>query len=107
MDENIVKLNEKMKELLALAKKKQNVLDQSEIVAALSDVEFDADKIDLIYKYLENNGIDIIYPVVEEDIDLDDADLSEADFDIENLDLSIPEGVSFTCKKGMALTSFI
>ena len=26
MDENIVKLNEKMKELLALAKKKQNVL---------------------------------------------------------------------------------
>ena len=47
MDENIVKLNEKMKELLALAKKKQNVLEQSEIVAVLSDVDFDADKIDV------------------------------------------------------------
>ncbi len=94
MDENIVKLNEKMKELLALAKKKQNVLEQSEIVSRLADVDFDADKVDHIYKYLENNGIDIIYPVVEEDIDLDDADLSEADFDLENLDLSIPEGVS-------------
>ena len=94
MDENIVKLNEKMKELLALAKKKQNVLEQSEIVAALSDVDFEPDKVDHIYKYLENNGIDIIYPVVEEDIDLDDADLSETDFDIDNLDLSIPEGIS-------------
>ena len=41
MDENIVKLNEKMKELLAIAKKKQNVLEQSEIVAVLSDVGAD------------------------------------------------------------------
>jgi len=94
MDENIVKLNEKMKLLLATARKKQNVLEQSEIVAALSDVDFDADKVDHIYKYLENNGIDIIYPVAENDIDLDDADLSETDFDLDNLDLSIPEGVS-------------
>ncbi len=94
MDENIVKLNEKMKQLLATARKKQNVLEQSEIVAALSDVDFDADKVDHIYKYLENNGVDIIYPVVESDIDLDDADLSETDFDLENLDLSIPEGIS-------------
>ena len=94
MDENIVKLNEKMKELLAIAKKKQNVLEQNEIVAALSDVDFDADKVDHIYKYLENNGVDIVYPVVETDIDLDDADLSETDFDLENLDLSIPEGIA-------------
>ena len=94
MDENIVKLNEKMKQLLAMAKKKQNVLEQSEIVAALSDVDFDADKVDHIYKYLENNGVDIVYPVVESDIDLDEADLSETDFDLENLDLSIPEGIS-------------
>ena len=94
MDENIVKLNEKMKELLAAAKKKQNVLEQSEIVAALSDVDFDADKVDHIYKYLENNGVDIVYPVVEPDIDLDDADLSETDFDLDNLDLSIPEGIA-------------
>ena len=94
MDENIVKLNEKMKELLAMAKKKQNVLEQSEIVAALSDVDFDADKVDHIYKYLENNGVDIVYPVVEPDIDLDDADLSETDFDLDNLDLSIPEGIA-------------
>ena len=94
MDENIVKLNEKMKELLAAARKKQNVLEQSEIVAALSDVDFDADKVDHIYKYLENNGVDIVYPVVEPDIDLDDADLSETDFDLDNLDLSIPEGIA-------------
>ena len=94
MDENIVKLNEKMKSLLALAKKKQNVLEQSEIMSVLSDIDIDADKIDHIYKYLENNGVDIVYPVVEPDIDLDDADLSETDFDLENLDLSIPEGIS-------------
>jgi len=94
MDENITKFNEKLKELLALAKKKQNVLEQNEITALLSDVELDADKIDLVYKYLENNGVDIVYPVVESEMDLDDADLSETDFDIDNLDLSIPEGIS-------------
>ncbi len=94
MDENIIKLNEKMKELLALAKKKQNVLEQNEIVALLSDVDIDPDKIDKVYKYLETHGVDIIYPVTESDIDLDDADLSETDFDLENLDLSIPEGIA-------------
>ena len=46
MDENVAKFSEKMKELLALAKKKKNVLEYQEISDFFSDMELDAEQMD-------------------------------------------------------------
>ena len=92
MDENMLKFDEKLKELLAAAKKKKNTLDYQEIIDAFADIDLDPDKMDKIFDYLEASNIDIIRTTDddEEPLLLDDDD----DIDIEKIDLSIPEGVS-------------
>ena len=51
MDENMEKFSEKLKDLLALAKKKKNVLEYQEITDMFSDMDLDADKMDKIFEY--------------------------------------------------------
>ena len=99
MDDKILRFNQKLKDLLAYAKKKNNILEQKEVISFFSDVEFDADKTDSIYEFLEKSGIEIVYPVTEQpdsdldlDLDLDDVTLDD-DIDLDKIDLSVPEGV--------------
>lgn len=103
MDEKILIFNQKLNELLAYAKKKNNILEQQEVISFFSDVEFDADKTDSIYEFLEKSGIEIVYPVTEQDdmdldldLSLDDDNVSDDDMDIDldKIDLSVPEGVA-------------
>ncbi|HBH93755.1 RNA polymerase sigma factor RpoD [[Bacteroides] pectinophilus] len=87
------RFEEKCKALLALAKKKKNMLDYQEIIDSFTDAEFDADKVEKVFDFLEANNVDVkISDDVEEeeDIILDPED----DIDIEKIDLSVPEGVS-------------
>ena len=92
------KFKAKLKELLALAKKKKNVLEYDEISDQLSDLNLNEDQLDSILEVLEKSGIDVLrmsedvddIPVDDEDIDLDD----EEEVDMENIDLSVPDGVS-------------
>ena len=44
MEENVAKFGERLKELLAMAKKKKNVLEYQEISDFFADMELDADK---------------------------------------------------------------
>ena len=60
MDENVAKFSEKMKELLALAKKKKNVLEYQEISDFFSDMELDAEQFDKILEFLEHNNVDVL-----------------------------------------------
>lgn len=101
MDEKILIFNQKLNELLAYAKKKNNILEQQEVISFFSDVEFDADKTDSIYEFLEKSGIEIVYPVTEQedldlDLNLDDDNVSDEDMDVDldKIDLSVPEGVA-------------
>ena len=103
MDDKILIFNQKLNELLAYAKKKNNILEQQEVISFFSDVEFDADKTDSIYEFLEKSGIEIVYPVTEQDdmdldldLSLDDDNVSDDDMDIDldKIDLSVPEGVA-------------
>ena len=94
MDENMLKFDEKLKELLASAKKKKNTLDYQEIMDAFADIDLDPDKMDKIFDFLEASNIDIIRTT---DDDMDDEHIIldvYDDIDIEKIDLSIPEGVS-------------
>ena len=99
MEENANKFMEKMKGLLAFARKKKNVLEYQEINDFLKDMELEAGQIEKIYEFLEANGVDILREenftdsddgMLEPDILLDDDEME----DYANIDLSIPEGVS-------------
>ncbi len=97
MDENTkVKFDEKIKELLNLAKKKKNVLDYSEVSEFFHDLPIEEEQFDKVLEILEANGVVCNMEIpVEGDLDDDDVNLSEEDeVDMENIDLSVPDGVS-------------
>ena len=94
MDENTqAKFDEKLKELLNIAKKKKNVIDAAEVNDFFSDMQLEEEQFDKILETLEVNGIVQISP--EEDIPDDEVTLTEEDeVDVENIDLSVPDGIS-------------
>ena len=95
MDENVqAKLDEKVKSLLAVAKKKKNVLEYQEIADYFTDMALGEEQIEKVVEYLEQGGVDVLR-ITEEDVDDEEIILTDEDeVDMENLDLSIPEGVS-------------
>ena len=97
MDENMNKFLERLKELVPYAKKKNNNLGYDEINDFFGDIELNDEQIDQIYDYLEANGVSIQKGEnAKEDLP-DDDELMLEDTETENLediDLSVPEGVS-------------
>ena len=89
------KFQEKLKELLSLAKKKKNMLEYQEISDFFADMQLDSDKFEKILDFLEANNIDVLRIT---DDDADDDSLLEVDDDdeieVEKIDLSVPDGVS-------------
>ena len=89
------KFQEKLKELLSLAKKKKNMLEYQEISDFFADMQLDSDKFEKILDFLEANNIDDLRIT---DDDADDDILLEVDDDdeieVEKIDLSVPDGVS-------------
>ena len=66
---------QRMKELLALAKKKKNVLEYKEILDFFSDVDLQPEQLDKVEEFLESQGIDILGAIELEDDDDEDKDL--------------------------------
>ncbi len=93
MEENVAKFSEKLKELLAMAKKKKNVLEYQEISDFFSDMELDAEQFDKILDFLEQNNIDVLR-ITDDDDDSNIILSDEDDVDVEQIDLSVPDGVS-------------
>ena len=86
---------EKLKALLDLAKKKKNVLEYQEINDFFQGITLTADQMDLIFEYLENNGVDVLrLPEDDALLEADDIPIEDEEVDMENIDLSVPEGVS-------------
>lgn len=97
MDENMqAKFDERVKELLNLAKKKKNVLDYSEVIDFFNDMSLEEEQFDKITDILDANGVVCNMEIpVENDLDDEDMNLTEEEeVDMENIDLSVPDGVS-------------
>ena len=96
MDENTrAKYEEKIKTLLAMAKKKKNVLEYQEISDHFADLHLEEEQMDEILDALEKSGIDVLRITDDDDISDEELLLSDEDeVDMENLDLSIPDGIS-------------
>ncbi|MBQ7587953.1 MAG: RNA polymerase sigma factor RpoD [Lachnospiraceae bacterium] len=91
------KIQEKLKTLLAKAKKKKNVLESQEIALFFADMDIQDDQMDRITDYLEQNGVDILKITGDDDEPEPDEEIllsEEEDVDVENIDLSVPDGVS-------------
>ncbi|MBR5468752.1 MAG: RNA polymerase sigma factor RpoD, partial [Firmicutes bacterium] len=80
-DENTLLI--RLKEIVAIGKRKKGVLEYKEIMDHFADMDLEPDKIDKIYEYLESQGIDILgsMDMVEEEAEKD-------------LDLTLPEGIN-------------
>ena len=87
---------QKINELLAYARKKKNVLEYTEISDHLSPLRLNEDQLDKALETLEHAGIDVLR--ISDDVDdmPDDEMLmaEEEENDVENLDISIPDGIS-------------
>ena len=96
MDENVqAKFEERLRELLAVAKKKKNVLEYQEINDFFQGIALEEDQFDKILETLEQNNVDILRISDDDDVDDEEIILSEEDeVDVENIDLSIPDGIS-------------
>ena len=89
------KYEEKIKTLLAMAKKKKNVLEYQEISDHFADLHLEEEQMDEILDALEKSGIDVLRITDDDDIPDEELLLSDEDeVDMENLDLSIPDGIS-------------
>ncbi|MCR4922457.1 MAG: RNA polymerase sigma factor RpoD [Lachnospiraceae bacterium] len=101
MDENAQnQFEEKLGELVKLGKKKKNVVENLDIQEVFGDTELSEDNYERIYEVLEQNAIDLLQVTTEDvmltdDEDDDDIILTDEDeIDVENIDLSVPDGIS-------------
>ena len=96
MEEKKDTFEEKLTQLLELAKTKKNVLDNKEILNYFHGEILSPEQLDQIYDFLENHHVDVLRMDDDEDMEpelFEDGE-EEEPIDVDNLDLSIPDGVS-------------
>lgn len=85
-----------MKKIIEIAEKKENVIKHEELKKIIGGHKLDKDTEEKMLEELENKGIDVfeledsLSDISEEDIVLSDED----EIDVENIDLSIPDGIA-------------
>ncbi|MCC6093704.1 MAG: RNA polymerase sigma factor RpoD [Eubacterium sp.] len=101
MEADNKKLLEKTKSLIEVAHKKKNALEYSEIVEYYKDMKLNDKQIKMVVAYLEDHDIDVLRIQSEDEEPNDDMLLlteegeeDNDDSDVENIDLTVPEGVS-------------
>ncbi len=100
MEFDMAKFEEKKKGLLELGKKKKNILEYQEISDYFQDFPLSQEQMEAVLDYLEQMNIDVLRMNAMDEPEAllmndEDAVIEEEDeLDVENIDLSVPEGVS-------------
>lgn len=100
MEGTMAQYSEKLAALLAIAKKKKNVLEIQEIKDFFKVLQLDPEQMEKTVEYFEANGVDILRINDESTDDAillandDDLLMGEEEIDMEKIDLSVPEGIS-------------
>ncbi|MBP3703352.1 MAG: RNA polymerase sigma factor RpoD [Lachnospiraceae bacterium] len=90
-----MKFLENLKTLVEIAKKKKNVLEYDEISQFFKGMEMDAEKMEKVLEYLENNGVDVLRVTEDDDSDIIlDTEEEPTEEELENIELAVPDGVS-------------
>ena len=94
------KFQEKLKELLAIARKRKNVIEDNEIIACFAnskDMELTTERMVEIFDFLEANKVDVL-TISDADEEPDEDALldveNDEDLAVEKIDLSVPEGAN-------------
>ena len=85
------KFEEQLKSLIEVAKKKKNVLEDKEVISHFVGVDLNEQRMETVYEVLENNNIDVL---TMSDDEPDDIPFDLEDEEVEQIDISVPEGVS-------------
>ncbi len=95
------RFQEKLNQLLEIAKKHKNVLEDNEIIACFAgskDIELTTEMMESIFDFLESNKVEVLtINDVDDDEPSDEALLeveNEEDIEVENIDLTVPEGTN-------------
>ena len=99
MEENTLKFDERLKELIVLGKKKKSILELQEINDFFADIEMDTEQMEKVFEHLESNNVDVLRINSDVDVDVEvDMDVAllieEEEVDVESIDLSVPDGIS-------------
>lgn len=94
LDESTMeKFNEKLKGILKIARKKK-MIDYKEVTDYFADLNLPDDQFDKVLEYLDQNGVDVLRMTEDNDDDDEEIILTDEDeVDVENIDLSVPEGI--------------
>ncbi len=88
------KFQQKLTELLALAKKKKNMLEYQEISDFFADLQLDAEQLEKVLEFLEASNVDVLR-ITDDDTDDDILlEMDDEEVEVEKIDLSVPDGVS-------------
>jgi len=92
-DKTQIQYEEKMKQLLSMAKKKA-VLEYDEIVDFFNELPMEDEQFDKIVDALEQNNVIVMRALEEIDVEDDNIVLTQEDeVDLASIDLSVPEGI--------------
>ena len=91
----------KLNDLLEMAKKKKNVIEDTEIINHFNDckdIQLTTERMVAIFEFLEEHNVDVL-TITDDDDDEEPDDLllegdEDVDVDVEHIDLSVPDGVS-------------
>ena len=90
-----VQFLESLNKLVEMGKKKDGKINFSDINEQFKDIDLDGDKTEKILDYLEQNGIIAILPDTDADEDIIlDVDDEPTEEELENIEFSVPDGVS-------------
>lgn len=88
-------IDQKIRELVKIAKKKKNVLDYEEVMSIFADAPLTSQQIEYVQDSLEEYDVDVLWLSPKEnepDEMLAEIEDEEGEADLENEDLSVPEG---------------
>ena len=90
------KFLERVRGLITVARKKKNILEYQEVNDYFADMQLNEEQFDRLLELLEQSGVDVLR-ITSYDDDIPDEELllsDEDEVDMENIDLSVPDGVS-------------
>lgn len=99
-EDDMKKFMERMDSLLSFAKSKKNVLEISEINNFFMDIELTEKRTEQIIEFLEQKNVDVLQISGDRDdeddmiLELENSGEVPDDEEIENIDLSVPDGIS-------------
>ncbi len=90
------KFLERVRGLILIARKKKNILEYQEVNDYFADMQLNEEQFDHLLELLEQSNVDVLRITNEED-DIPDEEIllsEEEEVDMENIDLSVPDGIS-------------